>query len=85
MRILCICGAVVVARHVQLNLRNTCLNKGHLRCFLHIYKKLLKQFMAVMQLICIEIVWQQLQSVCIMGKDEREFRNDVLRKCFDCI
>jgi hypothetical protein len=47
-------------------------------------KKLLKQFMAVMQLICIEIVWQHLQSLCIKGKEEPEIRNISLRKGFDC-
>jgi len=47
-------------------------------------KEILKQFMALMQLICIEIVWQHLQSLCIKGKGEREIRNIALRKGFDC-
>jgi len=89
MRILCICGTVVVARHVQLDLRNTCIEEGSLTLcsayiYIYIHKRLLKQFMAVMQFIYIEIVWQHLQSICIKGKEEREIRNIALGKGFDC-
>jgi hypothetical protein len=40
--------------------------------------------MVVMQLICIEIVWQHLPSLYIKGKEEPEIRYIALRKGFDC-